>query len=121
MDNKTVIAFVTKLLEDTQSNSIKWKVAEKSSIHIPFRNTSYSYIATTSQGTLLLGKPAYNSSDYSLYVIPSSGPTYDLSDLVSWYDNEARKQYAQCLQKLYTCVYDSLPNVDSFMGSFLQN
>lgn len=121
MDNKTVIAFVTKLLEDTQSNTIKWKVAENSSIYIPFRTTSYSYIATTSKGTLLLGKPSYDSSDYSLYITPSSGPTYDLSDLVSWYDNEARKQYAQSLQELYACVYNSLPNVDSFIGSFLQN
>ncbi len=121
MDRKTVIAFVTKLLEDTQSNTIKWKVAEKSNIYIPFPNTSYSYTATTSKGTVLLGKPTYDSSDYSLYVIPNSGPTYDLSDLVSWYDNDVRKQYVQSLQKLYSCVYNSLPNVDTFIGSFLQN
>lgn len=121
MDSKTAVEFVTKIFNQTKSNIIKWEMADTAPVHVPFTNKAYSYTAETKQGRLLLGKATYDSSNCSFYIIPSNGPMYDFSDFVSWYDNEARKNYDICIKELYNYVYNSLPNADSFMNSFLEN
>lgn len=121
MNSKTAVEFVKKVLAQTKSNILKWEIADTIPMSIPFQNSAYTYTAITRQGRLLLGKPSFNTSTCSFFIIPSMGPTYDLNDFISWYDNDARKSYTDCIKELYDYVYNSLPNADSFMDSFLDD
>lgn len=123
MDSKTAFNFINKLLEQTKNQKIKWESTRNSSTHILLSNPTYYYVATTRQGEILLGKNSYNTNEIHLYITPISGmvpgATYDLSDFISWYNKENTQKYKECLKELFEFVYNSLPNPDSFIDSFL--
>lgn len=121
MNSKTACEFVNKLLKKTISNEIHWNNVDNFPFSSPFAEKAYSYFANTKQGRIILGKPTYNSSEYRLFIVPSSGATYDLADFISWHDSELSKQYKNCLKELYEHVYNSHPNADSFINSFLED
>lgn len=121
MNSKTAYQFTIKLLEKTKSHEITWNIPKNSLYHSLFTQKTYCYVTSTKQGEIILGKSSYDSSDYHLYIIPISGHTYDISDFIIWSDNDISKKYKTCIKELFEYVYNSLPNADAFIDSFLQN
>lgn len=120
METKKALAFIQKIIDQSKTNNLKWKTANESKCDFPFYETAYTYTAKTKQGTLILAKSSYDSTDCQLFIVPTSGVSYDFSDLISWYDENAKRVYLQSIRELYDFVYNSLPNVDSFVNSFLK-
>lgn len=121
MEKNKLISFIKALTQKTISHSQNWRFASSDHIlqSISGIDENYSYTTETKQGIIYIASDGYNASSYTLLIKPKAGPLYDSSELISWNNNELRKEYDLALKDLYQAVYSSLPNPDSFIDDFL--